>query len=564
MSWIRLEAVAVDPALTEGLEARVADPAWLLARQWQTGEFRGDDAANPLLVEATATSFPTDRVLVGRDIVELDPDTPLEPLVEREDLRAAPGRQRYGADLGRLLVRRLGSVRGAGAFVEVLGQAHKPRFDLGPGPDPVGRRRSALLAARSIDGFGLQQAIDDDAKHLDGLLDEAGITDPRLRQRIIDVVAAWRGLVGGLLGLGAEVDAWTPERMEYGFELRATEANGSVLSMTTADGYVGGRLDWFSFDREPSKESEKGAEPLLRQIEVLPAPLQFRGMPASRFWELEGGDVYLGGIEAGPEDLARVAVAGYGVVYGDDWYLIPIRIPMGTVTEITNVKVIDDFDGASEIQSAAEVDGGTAGRGFKFFELTGDTNPSEGRAPWLLLPPTIETTDAARPLEDVGFLRDEAANLAWAVEQRIESRFGRSVDLANDPWSREEPDPADDAPDGWRLRLATSVPDQWVPLIPVLVGRAQNRAAAHMMFQRGRVPIDGSTETRGARGSLLEPDRRLLIHEEEIPSAGLRVVRRFQSARDQAGRLHTWIGRRKGPGRGLGESGLEFDRLERS
>ena len=40
MSWKRLESATVDPALTEGLEARVADPLWMLARQWQTGEFK--------------------------------------------------------------------------------------------------------------------------------------------------------------------------------------------------------------------------------------------------------------------------------------------------------------------------------------------------------------------------------------------------------------------------------------------------------------------------------------------------------------------------------------------
>jgi hypothetical protein len=55
----------------------------------------------------------------------------------------------------------------------------------------------------------------------------------------------------------------------------------------------------------------------------------------------------------------------------------------------------------------------------------------------------------------------------------------------------------------------------------------------------------------------------LLLHEEEIPRAGIRVVRRFQSARDPSGRLHTWVGRRKGPGRGDGSSGLDFDVLER-
>ena len=153
-------------------------------------------------------------------------------------------------------------------------------------------------------------------------------------------------------------------------------------------------------------------------------------MPADRFWEIEEGDVYLGGIEAGPEDLARVAVAGYGVVYGNDWLTVPISIPYGTLTTITELTVLDDFGRVTNIPSAAEVDGGGPGRAFKFFELTGDDNPARNRSPLLFLPPTVETTDAGRPLEDVRFLRDELANLAWAVEQRVESVAGRPIDLA--------------------------------------------------------------------------------------------------------------------------------------
>ena len=54
----------------------------------------------------------------------------------------------------------------------------------------------------------------------------------------------------------------------------------------------------------------------------------------------------------------------------------------------------------------------------------------------------------------------------------------------------------------------------------------------------------------------------LLLHEEEIPRSGVRVVRRWQSARAPSGRLVTWLGRRKGPGRGDAASGVLFDTLD--
>ena len=52
------QAADVDPARAAehagdprpGLEARVHDPLWLLGRQWQLGEFEGEDAGTPLTV----------------------------------------------------------------------------------------------------------------------------------------------------------------------------------------------------------------------------------------------------------------------------------------------------------------------------------------------------------------------------------------------------------------------------------------------------------------------------------------------------------------------------------
>ena len=56
--WDRLESMARTVDLDGGLEARVADPMWKLARQWQVGEFRGDDAAQPAAVRMQGRSVP--------------------------------------------------------------------------------------------------------------------------------------------------------------------------------------------------------------------------------------------------------------------------------------------------------------------------------------------------------------------------------------------------------------------------------------------------------------------------------------------------------------------------
>jgi hypothetical protein len=422
-----------------------------------------------------------------------------------------------------------------------------------------------VLAAAAIDGSALLAALAIDPRTIDTILDDVG-TPESTKRRLLAAIESWRRTADVLFSEPVRFSTWDEQRMEYRFALEATGSDGEPIRLDTGEGYAGGRLDWYRFDRTAPRSKAGKATTTTHRVEVLPTPLRYHGMPAERLWEFEEGDVYLGGLESGPADLARVAVAGYGVVYGNDWLTVPISIPYATLTTITELTVLDDFGRVTNVRSAAEVDGGRRGRAFKFFELTGDPNPSQKRAPLLFLPPTVEATEAGRPLEDVRFVRDEVANLAWAVEQRIESVAGRPVDVA-----ARRPAPAAGTPGGpgepdeWDLVLSTQVPPHWVPLVPVRLDDGDgSELTGQIMFQRGRVPVAGRPgETRGALGTILVPRRRLLVHEDEIPRAGIRVVRRYQSARDPAGKLHTWVGRRKGPGRGEGHSGLEFDVLDR-
>ena len=162
MSWLRLEASTVDPDLAEGLQARVADAYWLLARQWQNGEFGGEDAANPLFMSIKGRYLPLDGLRIG-DGPPVALDAPLEPLVEREPVRAGPAGARVAAELGQLLLRALGGAGVAGTMIAKLRSAFPIALpaDDGldpPGPSPAGaagaggrrrRRRRAHARART-------------------------------------------------------------------------------------------------------------------------------------------------------------------------------------------------------------------------------------------------------------------------------------------------------------------------------------------------------------------------------------------------------------------------------
>ena len=64
-------------------------------------------------------------------------------------------------------------------------------------------------------------------------------------------------------------------------------------------------------------------------------------------------------------------------------------------------------------------------RSTRLFELTGG---EAGARTFLFLTPTLANVIEGAPVEDVRFIRDEMANLAWAVERTVESPTGRAVD----------------------------------------------------------------------------------------------------------------------------------------
>ena len=96
-SWLRLEPRCRDDEMTEGLRARMHDPLWMLARQWQVGEFRAEDAGSPVLARWRAESAPLTRLHLGaiapntnETAARYDVTTlPLEAIVERQRARAA-------------------------------------------------------------------------------------------------------------------------------------------------------------------------------------------------------------------------------------------------------------------------------------------------------------------------------------------------------------------------------------------------------------------------------------------------------------------------------------------
>src|SRR4051794_489502 len=153
--WNRIEPSPRSDSIVRGLDAAVRDPVWFLARQWQIGEFHGEDAGSPATVSfrSRATRFESWDVRDGKGQV-FDLRAPLESLVEDEDV--SPN-WALAVELGQVLARLLANAGASSTTIDLFRTAY-------PTPRPVDltpavRRDAALVrflrvcGGRSIDGI---------------------------------------------------------------------------------------------------------------------------------------------------------------------------------------------------------------------------------------------------------------------------------------------------------------------------------------------------------------------------------------------------------------------------
>ena len=251
---------------------------------------------------------------------------------------------------------------------------------------------------------------------------------------------------------------------------------------------------------------------------------------------MEEGDAYFGDLAGGEADLARSVLAAYAAVTGDDWFVLPCRVPSGSLSRVRSMRVLDNFGDWTTIRSTAAGDvAGGGDRIWKWFEIAGNVEQDPDGTPLLFVPPVVSTTREGDLLEEVHYRRDEIANLAWAIEARYQGAWDRAVERTV-PIVRSDPIPED--PEDWTYQLGSEVPANWFPLVPVrIIG-----GSPQIVFRRGRMAHDPSKGAGSVpRGVILLPGRPFLLDEAEVPLAGTRVTRRYQLWWRGAYRSERWL-----------------------
>jgi hypothetical protein len=568
-TWSRIEPSAQTADIEQGLAAGVADPMWFLARQLQLGEFKGDDGGSPIGMHLRAswsslTRFHAGPLPEGAVVgTRFDPvKDPLEAVVEREQRRHVHSpdgvgwadRVHWGSGLEDELRR-----AGKDAVIALLRSAFP--FDPGsptPAEGPAERRYRVLLAGRVLDGAKARAGLA--GGQLPAQVAASPLADAALRTAI-EAWFTWLGVVAPEADPAAPGSSWIPERLEYAFAVAAPGFGDGEIVLEAAE-YDGTGVDWYSVDQRKGASLGAAADAVEPQSvvrHVLPQPVRYPGMPADRYWQMEDGHVNLGAIGAGPTDLARMLAVEYAIVYGPDWFVVPLELPVGAVARVDWVVVRDTFGATVVVGTHASQAADQAGRQFQLATTESDV----ADVPLLFLPSASGPTVRGRSLERLTVLRDELANLVWGIEQVVLGPTDQPVDLRGNRKPAELAAlPLPDLTDELRVarfiwQLATPAPEGWVPMVVVNDGTPM---VPKLRLRRAALLDTIDEAARVARGQLLAEIGDLF--EEEVGRAGLDVTLLDQVGRWVDGSLVSWRGREKRPGRGEAESRLFFDRVD--
>jgi hypothetical protein len=588
--WNRIEGRPTARNLERSLRGEVRDALWMLARQWQTGEFRGEDAGSPILAKVHVATTALTRFRPGDAAArDLTTTVPLETQVEQLPARFAIGADKSALDLRLVLGRRwLKMIAGIADYRALFISKYRIAVpdptraaDAGICAHPEAWQSFAAAAGRAVDGVALYEYLTGVAgRHVYDGLGVLGAHKSALDAAAAKFVA-WVNRLFTSAGTG-ENPAWQPSRLEYRFAC-AAPVGMTAEKVYSADEYYHGTLDWHSFDID-SRAGSLGAAGTIPDPQstitrvMIPVPLTYAGMPHPRWWTMEDARTNFGEIRPDTTDLAKLLFIEFGLVFSNDWFVVPFTLPTGTVAEVRGLAVTTVFGERFWIEAAGR---GPNDNWQRWSMFTISVKGGRQVDTSLLVLPTVPKVQEGRPLDEVLFMRDEVANMVWGIERTIPAPDGggKSGSAAGremrDYFERLLAAAGTTAPPllvensaTIRYEAMTAVPEHWIPFIAVRAHGTERQ----IQLQRAALPrvLNGETappakvrpRTALLRAGLDQPiPQPYLVPEEEVPRAGQIVTRAFQRTRWLDGSAPVWLAVRKRVGRGEGSSGLAFDQI---
>lgn len=627
----RVETSAKDENNSDALAMRIADPLWMLGRQWQMGEFLGEDNGSPIQVEIKARkehlnqyAFPkvirddkhvditrfhefekeadkwesihvlSEEELEEESEEESPTQLPPEVVVERMDIpiHTLRDKVRIGQMLEQLIIdngkdnldlRMEDTWESSLKTIPALRKAYElndTRWhgqELPNSIDKKSNRFLKLMQGKVIDGGKIMETL---------AALKLAITD---LEGVLDKLEAWyKKLFSQPEPIKEEEgqkenSSWCAHELAYKFKLSSKDEKQKIY----APDYQSGHLDWYSFDKSEI-DSLPSNEPSNEEKEdyFFPTNVSFIGMPDKRLFSFEEGKIDLSKMNLDTPDLLQLMLLDFSMVSGSDWFTVPLKMELGQACWVESIEVVDVFGVTTTIKNGLEYDnegkpkkdenGDIISKGaivnenplkvwdvFKIRDASSEGTKGiyEEKEHFLYLTPAATMRQESAPVEELLFMRDEYANLVWAVENKIPNAIGQAVngyDLHLELYKTFDDLESTSDSELPQYKLASTVPTNWIPYLP-------QRMQDHQIELHQAVMVSNQEHQAGKD---LHPLTHLagadidVVREEAIPRAGVRVQLTKQRIRWTDGRTYVWLGRKVLAGRGEGNSGLRFDYLK--
>lgn len=539
----RLEGRPREDEMDDALAARIHDPLWMLARQYQFGEFQGEDAGSAISAKVAINSSQLRDFRTGdMEFRAMDLSTPLETTVERLtpcfDHKMS---LRMGRKFLELLISEGSQTENwpedgyKGALIDrfPFGIPSLEYEELDHGKLAAQARAKTLREAtifikaihgKAINGAAIWDLVQDQPDDPENWVNTSentdGFVEPDHINVFLEAVSKWIDWVNETWNIppANEPSCWKQEKMEYDFDVSVDEGNGET-TVLHAEGYHHGHLDWFAFDVRTSgspvfSKGPSETKNVRREVKaIIPAQAYFAGMPNARWWELEDCRVDIGNFQPTGRDVAAMLALQFALYYSNDWLMIPYDIPVGSMVEVEGIVVTDTF-GYRTLVKAAHETSGDSWQDWTMYSLTktpaggGEANGIEQRG--FVAPSAVKVLES-EPIEKVRFIRDEMANMVWGIESIVPNMMGGGIDgyecaaamdniyrMLEDLQKEEVADSLilandNDSVDLHRAKttkpqlkytLGTTVTENWIPFIPVHIPRSNRQ----MRLQRASMP----------------------------------------------------------------------------
>jgi hypothetical protein len=301
-------------------------------------------------------------------------------------------------------------------------------------------------------------------------------------------------------------------------------------------------------------------------------------MPNPRWWTFEDWKTDLGFVKPDKPDLNKLLLLDFILVYANDWYMVPVTLPTGTIANVDGLMVTNVF-GENIWVGAAGSGADEDWQRWNMYSLNirgSEDVPAD--LSLAVLPVAVKVLEG-KTLEKVYLLRDEIANMVWAVEAQVPLATGQSKPGKEAGYELKAKlqqllhgtaDEADEVAYKAKIRyqVVNTVPEEWIPLVPVHIDgdnreiQLQRAAMPRILDNDDRVPKKVEPRTSLMREGLEEsPKQKYFVIEEEVRKAGIEVHKSYQRTRWYDGRVFNWLGIKKQVGRGPGRSGLAYDQI---